>query len=229
MSIPRCVVFTPDGNRRWAKEKGLPAMAGHRRGFVNGEKIVEAAFRRGVQHVVFWGASLANLEERPKNERTNLFSLLKKELLKHKENTERIHFRLRGLWKEFTADAELKSLAAEVEEKTSLYKAQQLTVLFGYDGEPEGDAALQSLFASGEPRKWKNLCNRAWTGHLPNVDLYIRTGSGYQYLSGSFMPFKLCNTLLQFPAKYWPDYTVRDLEEAFDTYSAFAHERRCGK
>src|SRR5580698_3928222 len=78
--IPQHIAIIPDGNRRWAKKRGLPSREGHRQGVRQFHVIMDEAFRRGVSCLTFWAASEDNLTKRSRLEVKLLVALLRHEL-----------------------------------------------------------------------------------------------------------------------------------------------------
>lgn len=227
MTIPECIAIIPDGNRRWADAQGLPNIVGHAKGRDNCETIARAAFDRGVNHVVIWAASTLNFRNRPKDEMAYLWDLLKDELKRRIAEPEDVRFRLRGLWRLFSTQ-EIEDLALEAEAKTAHFEERQLTVLFGYGGRADimnaakyyrGGGASEDVFAEG-----------LITGFVSEIDLVIRTacrqdpeflkrGMLTAHWSDSAFLWQMQKTELRFFEKFWPEFTVEDLDLALDSYS----------
>ena len=136
---------------------------GHDKGLIRCREVVEAAFEAGVQHVVFWGMSEANIHRRDPNEIAHLFSLLKKELRYRLARHEQFRFRIIGSWPEYSTDAELKRLVEELEQRSACYEARQFTVLFVYSGKSELRDAFLRAVASGKPVNETAQECLAWT------------------------------------------------------------------
>lgn len=117
MSAPRCLAFIPDGNRRWARMHHRPSHWGHISGVMNSRAIARAAFEQGVEHVVFWAASEANLRDRPREEIAHLVTLLKRELRRRLEESEEAAFHLCGAWDKILPDSELADLVRALEKR----------------------------------------------------------------------------------------------------------------
>jgi undecaprenyl diphosphate synthase len=219
--IPRCLVIIPDGNRRWAQAHHRPGKLGHTQGLVNCRSIARTAFERGVEHLVFWAASEANLRNRSPEEISHLFRLLKHELRRRSRRNEKVGFHLCGSWN----DPELTELAWAVENETTRYQ-QHMTVLFGYNGRSEILAATQALLRSGEPATNDSFRRHLWTAHVPEVDLLIRTGTHSDpHLSDSLLPWQLQNSQLHFSEACWPDFGTQQLLRAFSDFEARPRRR----
>ncbi len=227
MVVPRCLVIIPDGNRRWARSHNLTRSIGHARGLVNCRTIAAEAFNLGVEHVVIWAASEANLKNRDSQEIANLFVLLKTELTYRSKQREKIGVHLCGILQKQNGriDTEFEDLVRGVQQRTAHFD-QHLTILFGYSGVTELVVAAEKAAKEGPPTE-ASIRKHLWTSHLPDVDLLIRTGvEGDPHWSDLLLPWQLRNTQLYFSEVYWPAFTVQHLQGAFEDYSA--RVRRAG-
>ncbi|KKW38012.1 MAG: undecaprenyl diphosphate synthase [Candidatus Adlerbacteria bacterium GW2011_GWB1_54_7] len=226
--MPRlqCLAIIPDGNRRWAKKRGLPAIEGHRRSLYNGRRILQVALEHSWQ-VVVWCASRSNLESRKKEEKDFFFWMLRDELRLRLRRTDKVRFLLRGAWREFCNDPIIPELAAAVERYTSTHHEHQLTLLLGYDGEQDIEQAAQKLHDQGIRPTRELIRANLWTAHLPNADMIIRTGvEGDPHDSDAFLPLQRKNAQLSYTEILCPDYTEEHLRAALDNFAA--RERRMG-
>ena len=218
MTVPRCLVIIPDGNRRWARSHNHSQPVGHTYGLLNCRRIAKAAFERGVEHVVLWAASESNLHKRDPREIAFLFRLLKRELLYRSKRTDEIGFHLCGAWQEVNADLGLVELVEKAHRKTAAHE-KHLTVLFGYSGSTELVLAAEKAAQEGLVTK-DSIREHLWTSHVPDVDLLIRTGvEDDPHWSDLLLPWQLQNTQLYFSDVCWPAFTIAHLEAAFDDYA----------
>lgn len=225
-AIPTHLGLILDGNRRWAKEKKLRPFEGHRRGYLRLEKIVLAAFDRGVSYVSAFVFSTENWR-RSEEEVAYLMDLLHwvatHELNKlHKRNIKVIFIGTeRGL-----SDTILDAIKAG-EKKTAHNTGGTLVLCLNYGGQQELSDAVASLIRSGTTADQitpELITKHLYGPSLPPLDLIIRT-SGEQRLSG-FMLWSAAYAELKFVLKYWPAFTVADLEEALLDYAG--RQRRLG-
>ncbi len=245
MTIPRCVAFIPDGNRRHAASFGKTSLWGHSRGLENLCEIARAAFEFGIEHVVVWGASESNLKRRPANEIAYLTELLKHELQRRLKDPEETRFYLRGAWKKHVHDEDLDLLVALLERETAHFTRRHFTLLFGYDGATENVEAVKDylhrpfLFSNFskqhinmnviEALTEAELAKHRWTSHVPNVDMIIRTGvEGTPNESDPFLPFTKRNALLYFKEVRWPEFGKEHLLEIFEDYGKRSRTLRKG-
>lgn len=225
-------VFTiPDGNRRWAKSKGLPLYEGHRQGYETLRSILKNIWSLGVTHYTFWGLSMDNFRNRSKQEIAFLFRLFEQaidELLPSSElEKEKVHFQIVGRFKELCSDS-LREKIEKLEKKTSVYKNKFFTLLLGYNGDEEMEEAI-TLFRQNAPAEEKATLNKIrdylWSGFLPDVDICIRTG--YEpHLSGGVLMMQMRDAHLYFPQMHWPDFTIEELAKIIDDFKG--RERRFG-
>jgi undecaprenyl diphosphate synthase len=225
-NMPNHLGLIMDGNRRWAKEKGLRPFEGHRRGYLRLKKIAEAAFDRNVHYVSAFVFSTENWN-RSKEEVTYLMDLIywvsTVELNKLNKRNIKIVFvgTHAGLSKKI-----LSAIKAG-EEKTANNTGGTLVLCLNYGGQQELSDAFASLIRQGitaEQVTPEIINKNLYDPSLPPLDLIIRT-SGEQRLSG-FMLWSAAYAELKFVLKYWPAFTVADLEEALNDYSK--RQRRFG-
>ncbi len=235
--LPTHIAIIPDGNRRWARERGKPGFEGHLEGAKRFREISRAAFEMGIRYFSFWGASIGNLEKRSPEEVRLLVSLLKRELAdKHTLEMYRknqIHFWMPGAWDWILRDAKLRELVTNFQNETSGFKERYLTLLFGYSGKWETEEACHDLYqavlARHENPGWtcssEPLAQRfSLTGWLSPVDLVIRTGAceegpNWSHNSSGFMTWLAADAKTFSPPTLWPDFTVEMFRKTVADYS----------
>lgn len=230
--LPRHIVIIPDGNRRWATERGLRPWEGHEAGAQNTEKLIRSARAIGIREMSFWGSSLENLAKRPLTERRALLRIYETYFQKllgsadiHKDEA---HIRFIGHWEEQFPPS-LKKIMRECEEATKNYSQYFLNFFLAYSGDDEMRQAIQKIAESlpvGSRVTDKTIKENLMTRELPPVDLLIRTG-GDPHLSAGFMMWDVANAQLYFSDKYYPDFDELALREAIADYAA--RQRRFGK
>ncbi len=230
--IPAHVAIIPDGNRRWAKARGLAPWDGHEAGAKNTEKIIEKARELGIRSFSFWGSSMENLTKRPFEEKRELLRLYEEYFSRMIEN-EAIHrdcarIRMIGRWREQFPEG-LKKILVRCEEETKSYGEYSLNFFLAYSGDDEMLEAVRSLVSSGIRAKdvsSDRLKSSLMTRDLPPVDYLIRTG-GEPHLSAGFMMWDIANAQLYFSEKLYPDFGERAFAESIEEYARRA--RRFGK
>lgn len=235
-NVPDHIAIIPDGNRRWARKNGIIPWQGVRKGAERFEETAEFLFSYGVSYVTFWAGSEDNLTKRSVSEVSFLVSLLRNWLKKVSASgtfvKNKIRFRVIGRWdavfKKDEKTTELKRLIVELEKRTSGFKKNNLTVLFGYDGRREMVEAIEKISGMGKGKRldYETVRNALWTGALPPVDLVIRTG-GEAHWSAGFMMWHTADSQLYFTEKLWPDFKKIDMEKVLEDFSK--RERRFGK
>ena len=231
-NIPKHIAIIPDGNRRWARKKGLQPWIGHQAGIKSFEKILEKSRELKIPYITFWGGSWDNLTKRPKMEVNFLFKLYTgqfKRIVKDKRiHQDKVKVNVLGRWEEIlpktTQEAIEKAVAV-----TKNYNNYFLTFLLAYDGTDEMLDCLQKITKIAEDKKvkiTKNLIKEnLWTKDLPAVDLVIRTG-GEPHWSMGMMMWDVANAQLYFTETLLPDFSVEEFKKAIDRYSKT--ERRMG-
>lgn len=221
------LAIIPDGNRRWARKKGLQAWQGYTEALYKSD-VIKTAFNLGIKYTTLWLGSYNNLTERPKEELFVLERVLKELAEKITNDIEtkekQIKVRCLGEWrnllKKDTIDAFNKA-----EETTKNYNNNNLTLLVGYNGDREMIRAIKNI-TDCKNISPEILKQNLWTKDLPPVDLVIRT-AGEPHLSTGFMMWDIKDAQLYFSEKLWPDFTSEDLIKAVEDYET--RQRRFGK
>ncbi len=230
MSIPQHVAVIPDGNRRWAKAQSLNPWDGHSEGAKRFWDIGDHAYKAGVTHITFWGASYGNLTKRNPLEIKFLIELFKNELSKpdilERLIKNEVRLQVLGEWRDLLKSESFAGIVDSLQDQTKHFEGKKLTILFGYDGQREMLAAINGLIESGLSVTEELLRQQLWTGTLPDVDLVIRTG-GEPHWSAGFMMWQTANSQFYFTETLWPDFKEAQLDAALADYSKM--ERRLGK
>ncbi len=222
MKVPNHLVLIPDGNRRWAKKRGLRPWLGHKQGFALLTELCEAAISQGVVYTTFWAASIDNLTKRDKLEVKFLLKIIKDELSKpdfleflHKN---KIQIKVLGEWERVVKDLSLAKTLHNIQQQTKNYNQSFLTILFAYDGKREMLGAINNAKKTAGEISEKLLRENLLTGHLPDVDFVIRTG-GQPHWSAGFMMWLTANSEFYFTETLWPDFGTAELKEALKDYA----------
>lgn len=217
-----------DGNRRWARRRGLPTLEGHRRGFDKVKKIGRWCKNNGVKILTLWAFSTENWE-RSRKEVEYLMRLFKLALSKKEIsqlNKDGIKLKVIGQRERFSKD--IQNLMKEAEESTKNNKEGLLNLALSYGGRAEILQAIKTIVRKKIPDSKiteEIVSDNLWTTGQPFPDLIIRT-SGEQRTSG-FLLWQSAYSELYFSDKCWPDFTEKDLEEIIENYGN--RERRFGK
>jgi undecaprenyl diphosphate synthase len=229
-SPPRHVAIVMDGNGRWAKARGLPRTAGHRKGIEAVRATVQSAKELGISYLTLFGFSSENWK-RPTEEVSDLMGLLRFYLRNEVSELKKNGVRLRVIGDRNRLSADIVDLIEHAEKVTAENSDLNLTVALSYGGRQEIVAAAQKLAeeaASGrlnpEEIDEQAFAARLFTTELPDPDLLIRT-SGEQRIS-NFLLWQIAYAELVFLDVLWPDFSRHDLEEAIKAFHG--RERRFG-
>ena len=223
--IPACIGIILDGNRRWAKEHGLPKLEGHRVGLLETlRNTVTFVQKRGVKHLVVYMFSTENWN-REEAEVSYLMDLFRESIRTQMKELGEENVRVRFVGQRARFSEDLQSAMTDVEKDTAENDGITLWCCLSYGGRAEIVEAAKAAAASGEEITEESLSNHMWTSGMPDPDILIRT-SGEQRLSG-FLTWQSVYSELFFTDTKWPDFS----EQEFDAILAeFAErERRHGK
>jgi undecaprenyl diphosphate synthase len=227
-SVPRHVAIIMDGNGRWAKQRLLPRVAGHRKGVEAVRATVRACIERGVEYLTLFAFSSENWR-RPPDEVSILMQLfaraLEQEVAKLHEN--KIRFKVIGDTSRF--EPKIRELIAGGEALTAKNSRLTLTVAANYGGRWDIAQAAGKLLAA-HPDAARGFTPEALDPYLamsyaPEPDLFIRTG-GEQRVS-NFLLWQLAYAELYFTDMLWPDFDGVALDAAISSYQQ--RERRFGR
>ncbi len=228
--IPQHVAVIMDGNGRWAKQRGLPRVAGHRKGAESVRTIVETAGNLGIKYVTLYAFSTENWK-RPKSEVTALMGLLEEFLKKETARMIKNNIRLQAIGR-------LNDLPASVQRELHLAiqataKNTGITLIFAlsYSGRTEIIDAVKSLIREVkegliDPAQIDEvvLSQHLYTRYYPDPDLLIRT-SGEMRLS-NFLLWQLSYTEIHVTKTLFPDFGEKEFKLAIDDYEQ--RQRRFG-
>lgn len=232
LSIPKHVAIIMDGNGRWAKSRGLPRTAGHRKGVDAVRAVVQSAMELGVNTITLFGFSSENWD-RPQSEVNDLMKMLRTYLRSETAELHKNGVCLRVIGDRRPFDADIKELIDNAERLTAENKKLNLVMALGYGGRQDilHAAHLLADHIYRENRKFSEEETNAlfpqflMTAGIPDPDLMIRT-SGEQRIS-NFLIWSCAYTEFVFTDTLWPDFKKADLEAAITEYTK--RDRRFGK
>ncbi|MDZ7798158.1 MAG: isoprenyl transferase [Patescibacteria group bacterium] len=224
--IPQHIGIIMDGNRRWARSRGLPTLQGHKKGYDKVLKVGDWCLEEGVKILSVYAFSTENWN-RSKKEVGYLMKLLKRGLETdirklHKKN---IKVQVLGRIKELSQD--LQKAIKDTMELTKNNTKGVLNICINYGGRAEIIDAIKEMIKdkiSPIQVTKKLVANYLYTKAQPDPDLIIRT-SGEQRLS-NFLTWQASYSELYFIKKHWPAFNRKDLQKAIKEYSN--RQRRFG-
>ncbi|WP_395458015.1 isoprenyl transferase [Azospirillum melinis] len=229
-TAPGHVAIIMDGNGRWAKARGLPRTAGHKKGVDAVRRTVEAARELGIGTLTIFSFSSENWR-RPEEEISDLMGLLRFYLRSEVAELHRGGVRLRVIGDRTRLSEDINRLIDNAEALTRDNRTMTLVVALSYGSRLEIVHAARRLaeeVAAGrlspESIDEDALSERLYTSDIPDPDLIIRT-SGEKRIS-NFLLWQAAYAELVFVDTLWPDFTKRDLEAAIEEFHR--RERRFG-
>ena len=222
--IPNHVAIILDGNRRWAKLRGLPAAKGHYHGAYKALwPTVLAAPDQGIKYLTVWAFSTENWS-RKQTELDYLFKLFERGIRNRINQLNHAGVRVKTIGQIDRFPKSVRETIAEAVERTADNRKMTFTLALSYGGRAELLDAARKLAASKSEITEESFAQALYDPDLPDVDLLIRT-SGEQRLSG-FMPWQLNYAELYFSQKMWPDFRPEDLAAAVKEFAV--RQRRFG-
>lgn len=213
-----------DGNRRWAKERGLPKIEGHTQGLKTIEELVAAAAKAGIPYVSFYVFSTENWG-REEKEVSHIMKLAETKIIKMAEKMAKNNVRLVILGSKDKLSPKLVSLGEKARDITGDCDGTTVCFCFNYGGEQEIADAANKALAAGEEITPTTIRKHLYHPEIPDVDMIVRT-SGEERISG-FMLWRAAYAELMFMEKYFPEMTGEDIKEILKEYEK--RNRRFGK
>ncbi len=220
--MPQHIAIIMDGNRRWAKEKGLDTKLGHKAGAETLEKIASFANNIGLKYLTVYAFSTENWK-RTKEEVGTLMVLLNYYLDKFLNKESLRNIKIRVLGDVESLDKGLKDSIYKIVEKSKNNTGLTLNIAFNYGGRAEIVRAIKNI-----SEKVKNneveidqineelVSNNLYTANEPEPDLLIRPGGELRI--SNFLLWQLAYTEFLFVDKYWPDFSEEDLLQAIEMF-----------
>lgn len=212
-----------DGNRRWARERGLPSVEGHRRGFEKLKEVISWAHKAEISEVTVYAFSTENWR-RSKEEVSYLMDLFRAAMTNELRDLAK-SVRVRFIGDRSRLPEDLQSAMSSLE--SSVNNDAQITVVIAlsYGGQDEVLAAIQCAANDGVvPQNKEELKQYMWSRGLRDPDLIIRTG-GDNRLS-NFLTFQSAYSELYFTNTKWPDFSENEFGDIVTSFNA--RERRFG-
>jgi undecaprenyl diphosphate synthase len=224
---PQHVAIVMDGNGRWAKERGLPRLAGHKAGGENIRPVAKAFSNHGVEYLTLYAFSTENWN-RPEPEVAGLLSLLAKRIDSETRAFHRENVRLLHLGRVDRLSTRLREKVQAAVELTKHNTGLTLCLAFDYGGRDEIVQAVRRIAAAAIPVDSIDqalLTQYLYSSDVPDPDLVIRTGGEHRL--SNFLLWQAAYSELYFTPVLWPDFGPKGIEEALAEYRR--RQRRFGR
>ncbi|MBK7228679.1 MAG: isoprenyl transferase [Ignavibacteriales bacterium] len=229
--IPTHIAIIMDGNGRWAKKRGLPRVAGHKRGVDTVKEIVEACAEIGVKYLTLYTFSTENWK-RPKDEVSMLMRLLLNSLRERVNELNENDVRLTTIGDTESLPLEVQKQLSEDIERTKNNKKMVLNLALSYSGRWELLEAIKKISdlsakgkLSAEDIDEKLVSSFLTTKEIPDPDLVIRTSGEFRV--SNFLLWQIAYSEFIITETLWPDFSKYDLYDAIKIFQT--RERRFGK
>ena len=223
--IPKCIGIILDGNRRWARSKGLPTFEGHRVGYKKCKELFTWTKNAGIKNLIVYGLSTENLK-RSEEEVGHLLNLFRTVLKEELEGIMEEGVRIISAGDTAKFPQDIQNMLHNIQKRSE--NNTPLTFVIGapYGGRAEIIQAVNKLLMEGRKEITEEEFNKyLWTATVPDPDLIIRTG-GEKRLS-NFLPWQSTYSELFFTDTYWPEFSE---EEFLSILAEFTQrDRRRGK
>jgi undecaprenyl diphosphate synthase len=225
--VPQHVAFIMDGNGRWAEQRGLPRLAGHRVGVDCIQRVLEHLGQRGVKHVTIFAFSTENWN-RPSAEVQGIMELLHDALDQQTQSLHENNVRVIHIGKVDHLGPDLRQSVAEAQRLTQNNTGITLNVAFDYGGRDEILEAVRRIVRDGvSPQQIDEalFTSYLYTSHSPDPDLIVRTGGELRI--SNFLLWQSAYSEYYHTPVLWPDLDAAELDKALASFSA--RQRRFGQ
>ncbi len=221
-NLPTHIAIIMDGNRRWAKNKGLPVSLGHKEGAKTLEKIVRYAKSIGIKYITVYAFSTENWK-RSEEEVSTLMNLILNYLESYSKRANSENIKVNILGSRQGLSEKMVDLIDKCMERTKNNTGITFNIALNYGGRDEIVKAVKNIAQKVKENEIniediteQTISDNLYTQNQPDPDLLIRT-SGEIRLS-NFLPWQLVYTEFVFVEKNWPDFNEKDLDEAIEIY-----------
>jgi undecaprenyl diphosphate synthase len=225
--LPRHIAVIMDGNGRWARQRRLPRVAGHRAGIDSVREIVEVSARLGLEVLTLYAFSVENWK-RPQAEVRTLMNLLKEYVRRELDRIVRGNIRFKAIGRVDELAPAVRRELDRAMERTRSNTGMVLSVALNYGGRAEIVDTFNRLQAQQNGRQGpvteEMISQYLYTAGIPDPDLLIRT-SGEMRVS-NFLLWQIAYSEILVTPTYWPDFRRKDLFEAILDYQK--RDRRYG-
>ena len=221
-NMPKHIAIIMDGNRRWAREKGLDPKIGHKEGAKTLEKIVRYANKIGLGYITVYAFSTENWK-RAKDEVGALMLLLQNYLDDYSKRADTENIKVKVLGDISVLSSGMQKSINNCMERTKDNTGVTFNIALNYGGRDEIVKAVKQI--SREVKEGKidieqindqTISNNLYTAGQPDPDLLIRTSG--ELRTSNFLPWQIVYSEFVFVEKNWPDFEEKDLDEAIEIY-----------
>ena len=221
-NLPKHIAIILDGNRRWAKARGLTTKEGHTEGFDNLERIAKYADEIGIKYLTVYAFSTENWK-RSQEEVSWLMNIFKTNIDRYLQRLDNGNIKIRIIGEKSNVPKELVPRIEKIMKKTENNQGMVLNIAFNYGGRAELVNATKQIAQKVkdgtinlEDITEQMISDNLYTAGQPDPDLLIRTSK--ELRTSNFLPWQLVYTEFYFPDKHWPDFGKEDLLEAIRIY-----------
>ena len=221
-NLPKHIAIIMDGNRRWAKNKGLPISLGHKEGAKTLEKIVRYANKIRIKYITVYAFSTENWK-RTEEEVSALMNLFQSYLDDYSKRADSENIKVKIIGSKKGLSEKMKKSIEKCMERTKQNTGITFNIALNYGGRDEIVNAVKSIAEKIEQKEIsineiteQTISDNLYTKNQPDPDILIRT-SGELRLS-NFLPWQLVYTEFIFVEKNWPDFNEEDLNNAIKIY-----------
>ena len=225
-TLPRHIAFIMDGNGRWAKQRGLSRLDGHRAGVKHIRSIIKSLYSKGIKYVTLYAFSTENWR-RPEDEVNGLFHILEEIIAIESQELFKNGVRIRHIGSMEGLSPNLKESINNALKLTANNTGMILGVALNYGGRAEIIDAIRRIITSGvrpEQIDEKKFREYLYTVDFPDVDLLIRTGG--EIRTSNLLIWQTAYSEYYFTPVLWPDFDKEELEKALQSFSK--RQRRFG-
>ncbi len=221
-NLPKHIAIIMDGNRRWAKQRGLTTKEGHKAGSKNLEKIALFCNELGIKYLTVYAFSTENWK-RTKEEVSALMFILKANLDSMLRKMDLKNIKIRVIGEEENIPKDIKEKIDKLVEKTKNNTGLILNIAFNYGGRAEITHVCKKIAEQIKNNEIdikdineELISKYIYTAGQPDPDLMIRTSN--ELRTSNFLPWQLTYSEFYFPDKHWPEFSEEDLLEAIKVY-----------
>ena len=223
--VPKHIAIIMDGNGRWAKERGLPRIAGHREGINSVREITRICGEVGVKYLTLYTFSNENWN-RPAKEVISLMKLFRKTLIDEINLILENDIKFKVIGDKTKLDILTRKKIDDLESKTKNNKNMQLILALSYGSRQEIITAVNNLLKKNKNKvNLDDFINSLFTKNIPDPDILIRTG--FEKRISNFLLWQIAYSEIFFIDDYWPNFNKKILENIIKEYNL--RERRYGK